>query len=78
MKIRYIYKKKKKKNEEDWKMGGSEITKIELMYVGKHWQTRKYLPIREDGVISTLICRSKNNKNWYNIVYQFLLFLQIV
>ena len=44
-------------------MGGSEITKIELMYVGKHWQTRKYLPIREDGVISTLICRSKNNKN---------------
>ena len=49
-------------------MGGSEITKIELMYVGKHWQTRKYfpiredwqtrkyLPIREDGVISTLIC----------------------
>jgi hypothetical protein len=49
-------------------MGGSEITKIELTYVGKHWQTRKYLPLREDwqtskylplredGFISTLIC----------------------
>ena len=37
-------------------MGGSEITKIELMYIGKHWQIRKYLPIREDEVIFTLIC----------------------
>ena len=60
-------------------MGGSEITKIELMYVGKHWQTRKYLPIREDEVIFInlyYLCRGENNKNWYK--HQFLSFLHIV